>query len=137
MNAICPANIQILKEILEKSIVSIEFKKDEISYFFGDNQIEFLHKPMNNKIQSIQNFFTLIEQPITEETIIKLSVEDYQNVAEEIDNLIKNLINTIQSAQFFKSIESKDFLKLYDKINKVSDAKMEFVEMFNKAKWKK
>lgn len=137
MKTISQDSINTIKPVLEKAIIALEFKKDDISSFFSEDKIAFIQSPINNTIQSIHKFFKIIENPITEENILQLELNDYLAVVSSIDNMIETLNNTIRAAQLFNGIDSDSFVRLFDKVNKIQDSKYELVEMYNKVKWNK
>lgn len=137
MKTISQDSIDTIKPVLEKAIIALEFKKDDISNFFSEDKIAFIQAPINNTIQSIQKFFKIIENTINEDNILELELNDYLAVVNSIDNMIETLNNTIRAAQLFNGIESDSFVRLFDKVNKIQDAKYELVEMYNKVKWNK
>lgn len=137
MKTISQDSINTIKPVLEKAIIALEFKKDDISNFFSEDKIAFIQAPINNTIQSIQKFFKIIENPINEDNILELELNDYLAVVNSIENMIETLNNTIHAAQLFNGIDSDSFVRLFDKVNKIQDAKYELVEMYNKVKWNK
>ena len=137
MKTISQDSIDTIKPVLEKAIIALEFKKDDISNFFSEDKIAFIQAPINNTIQSIQKFFKFIENPINEDNILELELNDYLAVVNSIDNMIETLNNTIRAAQRFNGIDSDSFVRLFDKVNKIQDSKYELVEMYNKVKWNK
>lgn len=137
MKTISQDSINTIKPVLEKAIIALEFKKDDISNFFSEDKIAFIQAPINNTIQSIQKFLKIIENPINEDNILELELNDYLAVVNSIENMIETLNNTIRVAQLFNGIDSDSFVRLFDKVNKIQDSKYELVEMYNKVKWNK
>jgi hypothetical protein len=137
MKSISQKSINNLKPILAEEIIALEFKKNAAVNIFSENSIDFIQAPINNTINSIKKFLIIIENPVTSKNITQIELNDYIEISRTLDEKIKNIYGLINSAQLFKAADVKSFALIFDKVNSITDSKMEFEIMYNKAKWPK